>query len=60
VIHVAVQRCFNVSGWLKDLTATGKENLSVQTLSKADEEGVDMTSYQQKDARVQKATQQTV
>jgi error-prone DNA polymerase len=37
VIHVVVKRCFNLSGLLKGLTASGNEDLPLLTLARADE-----------------------
>lgn len=37
VIHVIVRHCYNMSGLLRELTGSGKESASLQTLSRADE-----------------------
>lgn len=56
VIHVIVQRCYNLSGLLCDLTIIPDEKTDVRTLSRADEDGTDFTA---KDKRVVKKVIQT-
>ncbi len=40
VIHVIVQQCFDLSKLLSSLTATGKQDLPLMTLSRADEKSI--------------------
>ena len=40
VIHVIVQQCYNLSVYLKQLTAAGNENLPLLTVARADEKSV--------------------
>jgi len=57
VVHVIVKRCYNMTGFLRQLTETEHENTAVQTLSRADEKDGDPLSPQQKKVQLQKMVQ---
>lgn len=48
VTHVIVQRCFDLSGLLRNLTEVAIDNIPVQTLSRANEKDGDALSPQEK------------
>lgn len=54
VTHVVVQKCYNMTGLLRDLNVAGKEEPLANTLSRADEHPSE--DYRSKDKRKQKAT----
>ena len=58
VTHVVVKRCYDMSGYLRQLTVSEQKNDPVATLSRADEK--DGSDYKDKDTRVQKAVQQEI
>jgi len=57
VIHVIVQRCYNLSGLLDDLIEAPIDIASSLTLSRADEKDGDKASPQQKQLQLRKAIQ---
>jgi len=57
VIHVVVHQCFNLSGFMSELSSSRDKEPDLLTLSRADENDGDDHSYQTKDRRVQQAVQ---
>jgi error-prone DNA polymerase len=57
VIHVVVHRCFNLSGFINELSGSSAQAPSLLTLSRADEKDSDDHSYMAKDSRVHQEVQ---
>jgi error-prone DNA polymerase len=57
VIHVVVQRCFNLSGLIIDLSRTSFQEPALLTRSRADESEGELDSYKTRDQRLPKVVQ---
>jgi error-prone DNA polymerase len=55
VIHVVVHQCYNLSGFMGELSKSTAKEPALLTLSRADEKDNDNHGYQTKDRRVQAA-----